>query len=103
MMGRDGLLEAAEQSAAKAIYLRDKLVETGLFEAKYDQPFFREFALKPKNIKLKELNEKLLEKKIIGGLVIENESEELWLLAVTEKKSKAQLDRLVDAVVELVK
>ncbi len=100
MMGRDGLLEAAKQSAAKAIYLQKKLVETGLFKAKYDAPFFREFALTPQGVNLEELNKKLLDKKILGGFITESGD---WLLAVTEKKTKAQLDRLVEAVQECAK
>ncbi|MDO5733956.1 MAG: aminomethyl-transferring glycine dehydrogenase subunit GcvPA [Eubacteriales bacterium] len=103
LMGRDGLLEAAEQSAAKAIYLQKKLIETGLFKAKYEGPFFREFALVPQGFDLNELNHKLLDKKIIGGLVLEENGEQNWLLAVTEKKTKAKLDRFVEAVVELAK
>lgn len=98
LMGRDGLREAAEQSAAKAIYLADKLVDTGLFEMKYDGPFFREFAVKAKGIDLDKLNKLLIEEKIIGGLVLEDDT---WLLAVTEKKSKDCIDRFVDKVKEL--
>lgn len=94
--GRSGLRDVAEQSAAKAIYLRDKLVETGLFTPLYDSPYFREFALKPAaDLDLTKLNRELLKQGIIGGLVL---PENAWLLAVTEKKNKAQLDHLVEAV-----
>ena len=96
--GRSGLREVAEQSAAKAIYLHDRLVETKLFEPLYDAPYFREFALKPKDgLDLHKLNQGLLKQKILGGLVL---PENAWLLAVTEKKSKEQLDRFVAAVVK---
>lgn len=99
--GRSGLREVAEQSAAKAIYLRDKLVDTGLFTPLYGAPYFREFALKPAaELDLKELNRKLLKQRIIGGLVLQ---ENAWLLAVTEKKSKEQLDHLVASVVAISK
>ncbi|NLB10427.1 MAG: aminomethyl-transferring glycine dehydrogenase subunit GcvPA, partial [Clostridiaceae bacterium] len=99
--GRSGLREVAEQSAAKAIYLHDRLISTGLFTPLYDSPYFREFALKPAvELELKELNRKLLKQGIIGGLVL---PEDAWLLAVTEKKTKEQLDHLVFAVLAIAK
>ena len=99
--GRSGLREVAEQSAAKAIYLHDRLIDTGLFTPLYDSPYFREFALKPAvELELKELNRKLLKQGIIGGLVL---PEDAWLLAVTEKKTKEQLDHLVSAVLAIAK
>lgn len=99
LLGRQGLTEAAWQSADKARYLHDELLKTGLFEEVYDAPYFREFALKAKNgLDLRALNKKLLDKKILGGVVLENN---VWLLAATEKKDKAHLDRFVASVKEL--
>lgn len=96
LMGGKGLREAACQSADKARYLCEGLVATGLFSLKYNSPFFREFALQAKDgVCLKTLNKALLDEQIIGGLVL---PENVWLLAVTEKKSKADLDRFVEAV-----
>ncbi len=98
--GRSGLREVAEQSALKAIYLHDQLVASGLFEPLYDSAYFREFALKARaDIDLEQLNKDLLAKKIIGGLVL---ADNVWLLAVTEKKSREMLDRLVAEVVAIV-
>lgn len=99
LMGRDGMRQAALQSADKARYLHGRLLETGFFEEVYKAPFFREFVLKAKDgLDLFELNQKLLNEKIIGGPVIQGD---LWLLAVTEKKSKAAMDRFVDEVKRL--
>lgn len=99
MNGRSGLREVAEQSAAKAIYLCEKLVDTGLFTKVFDSPFFREFALRPKDgIDLAELNKKLLDNNILGGHVLPGN---IWLLAVTEVKTKDMLDRFVEAVSRL--
>ncbi len=98
--GRDGLREVAAQSAAKAIYLHDQLIATGYFRDLYKQCFFREFALQAKDgIDLKALNKKLLDRKIIGGLTLDDN---VWLLAVTEKKSKAAMDNFVQTVVSLI-
>ena len=98
--GASGLREIAEQSSAKAIYLKNKLINTGYFEMVYDQPFFREFAVKLKiEGDLSLLNKELLEKNIIGGLALD---ENTWLLAVTEKKSKEAMDELVESIIILI-
>lgn len=101
LMGRDGMREVAWQCADKARYLQEQLLETGLFEPLYTGSFFREFALKAKDgLDLEELNQKLLEQGIIGGPVLENN---VWLLAVTEKKDQAAMDHFVAAVRELAR
>lgn len=101
MMGEAGLTEVALQSQTKAMYLRDKLIETGLFEPVFKGAFFREFALRPVDgVDLKALNEALLDEHILGGYVLPGN---MWLIAVTEKKTVEQLDRFVDAVKRLAK
>lgn len=98
--GRTGLREVAEQSAAKAIYLYTELIKTGYFDPVYSGPFFREFAIKTKdNLDLNLLNAKLLENRVIGGLVL---TKDIWLLAVTEKKSKKSIDDFVSLVAHLL-
>jgi len=96
MMGESGLREVALQSQSKAMYLLGKLVETGLFEPVFKGAFFREFALRPvKDLDLVALNKALLDDGILGGYVLPGN---MWLIAVTEKKTLAQLDRFVAAV-----
>jgi len=46
LAGPEGLRGLAEQNAAKAQYLRGKLLATGLFEAPWEHPFFNEFTLR---------------------------------------------------------
>jgi len=74
LLGGSGLLEMASQSAAKAIYLQQQLVATGLFETLDSRPVFREFSVRlagkvqatPET--LRQLNAFLLENGLIGGL-----------------------------------
>lgn len=97
-LGRTGLREVAEQSAAKAVYLQEALIQTGYFKPLYTGPFFREFAVildESAGCTLDTLTEELLKEKIIGGLALDSKT---WLLAVTEKKSKDQMDRFVRKV-----
>ena len=99
LMGASGIRDVAEQSAAKALYLQEKLVASGLFEKVYDAAVFREFAVTPTgDLDLNKLNKDLLEEKIFGGLVVDDT---MWLLAVTEKKTKQAMDKFVDTVVRL--
>jgi glycine dehydrogenase subunit 1 len=99
-MGPHGLKEAASQCMAKAKYAHDALAGTGLFAPLFGQPFFREFAMAYKG-DVTALNRKLLGAGIIGGYALEQdypEYENAWLVAVTEKRTKAEIDALVKAV-----
>ncbi|NLJ41939.1 MAG: aminomethyl-transferring glycine dehydrogenase subunit GcvPA [Clostridiales bacterium] len=100
LMGREGLGEVAEQSLQKAHYLHDKLIDTGLFTPVFKAPFFKEFALKT-TISIEKLNSRLLEKGIIGGYPLEKAYPDLkggWLLAVTEKRTRQEMDALVETI-----
>jgi glycine dehydrogenase subunit 1 len=90
LQGATGLVDVAEQSASKAIYLEEKLTAGGCFKRVYKSPYFREFLIEAKEgIDMAKLNADLLEEGVIGGLVLPGNR---MLIAVTEKKSKAQLD-----------
>ncbi len=97
-MGRQGLKEVAEQCAAKSRYAYDKLIGTGKFEPLFDAPFFREFALRYTG-DVASLNARLLKRGIIGGYDAGKDYEELqgaWLVAVTEKRTKQEIDALAE-------
>jgi glycine dehydrogenase subunit 1 len=103
VMGKKGLKEVALLSAQKAHYAYGQLIKTGLFEPAFNMPFFREFVLRYK-YDVAELNKKLIEKKIIGGYELGKTYPDLkdgWLLAVTEKRTREDIDRLVREVVSL--
>jgi glycine dehydrogenase subunit 1 len=102
LMGREGLREAAEQCLQKARYAHDALIATGLFASAFDAAFFREFAVIPKK-PVGEVNDKLLRHGILGGYPLEGDYPEMkngWLVAVTEKRTKAEIDQLVAKAVE---
>ncbi len=99
LMGGSGLVQVAEQSAAKAIYLEQKLTESGFFRRVYPSAYFREFLLEAREgIDLDRLNAALLEEGFMGGLILPGNR---LLLAVTEKKTKAQLDCFAERVIGL--
>lgn len=100
LMGKRGLEQVALESHKRAVYLRKRLLDTGLFEAPFDQPFFKEFVLKSKK-DLCTILKSLKEGGILGGLDIANMTElgaGHLLISVTEKRTKEEMDRYVQIV-----
>ncbi len=95
-MGPEGLKEAARQSMAKAHYLAAELSRLPGVSLPNPGPFFHEFVTAlPKQ---DEVLQKLDEAGILGGLPVEGGL--LW--CVTEKASKADLDKTVAIVKEVL-
>lgn len=100
LMGKNGLKKVAEESHKRAVYLRNKLVDTGLFEAPYKAPFFKEFVLKSK-VSSKVILEQLKDNGILGGLELGHQYEDLdnsLLICATEKRTKEELDAYIKVV-----
>ena len=90
LMGKQGVKEAAQLSYAGAHYLCDELIKTGRFTLVYDKPFFNEFYVKYDG-DAKTLYQRFIEAGILGGVLFE----EGFLFAVTEKRTKEEIDNLV--------
>jgi glycine dehydrogenase subunit 1 len=96
-LGKSGLKEVANLSYQKAHYAFEKIKKIPKFESLFNTPFYNEFVIKCP-IDPDKLNEKLLEKNIIGGLNLEENYPKLkntMLLCVTEKNTKQEIDHLV--------
>ena len=92
LMGKQGLKEAAELSYAGAHYLCDELLKTGRFHLVYDKPFFNEFVVRFDG-DVDKLQYFWLMNGIHGGIRI---AENQIMFAVTEKRSKEEIDRMVE-------
>ena len=92
VMGKQGLKEAAQLSYAGAHYLCDELLKTGHFRLSFDRPFFNEFCVKYDG-DVDALRQKLEANGILGG--IKTATDEI-MFAVTEKRTKDEIDRLVE-------
>jgi len=90
LMGKQGLKEAAQLSYAGAHYLLDELLKTGRFSLVYDKPFFNEFYVKYDG-DADTLYQRFIEAGILGGVRVD----EGILFAVTEKRTKEEIDNLV--------
>jgi len=102
MMGKEGLKEVANLCLQKSHYTYDELIKTGKFNPVFTAPFFKEFIIKSKET-VSELNKKLLSSKIIGGYDVEKHYPELkngYLVAVTEKRTKEEIDFMAGKVAE---
>lgn len=91
LMGKQGLKEAAELSYAGAHYLCDELVKTGKFTLAYNQPFFNEFVVRYSG-DVDALQKRLTENGIFGGIKLDADK---LMFAVTEKRTKEEVDNLV--------
>ena len=90
LMGKQGLKEAAELSYAGAHYLCDALQKTSKFHLAYDKPFFNEFYVKYDG-DVDALYQRFIDAGILGGVKMDGG----LLFAVTEKRTKEEIDNLV--------
>ena len=102
LLGPRGLRRAAEGCVRNAWYAAEELCKAPGFKKAFDEPFFREFVLQTPIIPA-ELNDKLAARGFLGGLDLGRWDASLeghWLVCVTEKRRKAEIDEFVLAVRE---
>ncbi len=100
VMGKEGIKEVANLCLQKAHYAAERLFATGKFKkiTKAEAPFIKEFAVKALDEPVREINERLFKHGIIGGLDLERYYPEMkgcWLMAVTEKRTRQEIDDMV--------
>lgn len=96
LLGKEGLKEVNVLSCDGAHYLYNKLIESGKFAPVYDKPFLKEFVVKT-DLDMEKVNARLLENGIMGGLLLGDGMVEF---AVTEKRTKEEIDNLVKIMIE---
>lgn len=96
VMGKEGVKEAAQMSYDGAHYLHDALIATGLFSDKYERPFFNEFCVKY-NGDVDRLQQRFIENGILGGVKVDADT---LMFAVTEKRTKEEIDKLINIAKE---
>ncbi|MDE5875259.1 MAG: glycine dehydrogenase, partial [Muribaculaceae bacterium] len=79
-----------------AHYLFNQLISSGKFEKIYDKPFLKEFVVKT-NLDLEKINSKLLKEGFQGGISL---GDGKVMFAVTEKRTKEEIDKFVKLMVE---
>jgi len=97
-VGKKGLKEIAYQSLQKAHYAYDRLIGEG-YEPLFTGPFFKEFVVKVKDEEA--LMQKLLKHNIVAGPGLSRfypEYGQALMIAVTEKRTRAEIDTLVEVM-----
>lgn len=97
-LGKNGLRQVSELSFNKAHYAMEQICAKPGYSAPWKAPFFKEFVVKSDR-PVAEVNKTLLENGILGGYDLGKDYPELTnhiLLCVTEKRTKAEIDRLVE-------
>ncbi|MCP5118729.1 MAG: glycine dehydrogenase, partial [bacterium] len=92
--GKQGLRELAEQNLAKSHYLAGRVPQ------RFFGPFFNEFVAHTAVASPEEINRRLLERKIIGGLPLGRfypELEDSVLLCATEMSKREDMDAVAEA------
>ena len=111
LLGRSGFTRLARLNLAKAEYAKQKLAALPGFKLAVSGPTFNEFALRLRGGKpASAVLERLQERKILGGVALDApgfalsglpNAKEVLLLAVTERNSREEIDRLVQALDEV--
>ena len=91
VMGKEGVKEAALASYAGAHYLAQQLVATGHFKMTYGGEFFNEFCVDYDG-DADQLLGRLAQQGILGGVKVGSHT---LMMAVTEKRTKEEIDQLV--------
>ncbi|CQR58565.1 aminomethyl-transferring glycine dehydrogenase subunit GcvPA [Paenibacillus riograndensis] len=102
VMGKEGMREVGELNIRKSHYAAGKLGELAGAALAFTAPFFNEFVLKlPEGASVSGINAKLLKQGYLGGYDLGRDYPELaghMLVAVTEKRSKTEIDQFRGAL-----
>jgi glycine dehydrogenase subunit 1 len=101
MLGKKGFIDAAHQCLAKSEYLKAKIADLPGYSLPYKAPTFNEFVVRVRGGSAQKLCTALAEKGIIAGYDlgrVNSDGAGDLLVAVTERHTRQDLDRLVDAL-----
>lgn len=96
LMGKEGLKEAAQISYDGAHYLFEHLLNCPMFSPTFNRPFFNEFCINYKG-NVDKLLKRLENNGILGGVKL---SEHTIMMAVTEKRTRKEVDHLISLCYE---
>ena len=99
-MGRRGITEVASQCFDKAHYAADRITDIDGYELGFDAPFFKEFVVRTSR-GVPEVLASCRDRGIQAGVPLgrfDERYEDCFLVAVTEKRTKTEIDDLVDAL-----
>ena len=103
-LGPQGLRETANLCLQKSRYLAERLCQSERFSMAFDQPTFKEFVIRDAANDVEGLLKSALDGGYLAGLPLGRwypELKDCLLIAVTERRTKAELDGLVQSFTAL--
>jgi glycine dehydrogenase subunit 1 len=101
-LGPEGLAEVGRQCAAKASYAATRLTEIdGVSLLHPGAAFFKEFAVRVPG-RADRLVERLVDRGYLAGVPFSRAGEDVLLVAVTERRTREQIDGLAEAMAEVL-
>jgi glycine dehydrogenase subunit 1 len=100
-LGPQGLRETAELCVQKAHYAAERISELPRFALAFRQPYFKEFVVRDKQNRVRQLLVDAAQAGYLAGLPLGQwypEWEDCFLVAVTEKRTKNEIDGLVESL-----
>ncbi len=99
-LGRQGIGKVANQCFDKAHYAAGRIAKLKGYEIAFAAPFFKEFTVRTTR-SVDQAMAKCRERGILGGVALarfDTRFEDCFLVAVTEKRTKAEIDNLIAAL-----
>ncbi len=97
-LGPQGLRETANLCLQKSRYAAEQLCQRMRFSLAFDQPTFKEFVIRDADSRVDELLKAALDQGFFAGVPLGQwypDMKDCFLVAVTEKRTKEEIDRLV--------
>lgn len=102
VMGKQGMIEVGELNLQKSHYAADRLRKIPGVSLPFTSPFFNEFVIKlPDGVSASDLSSELLKEGFLGGYDLGRSYPELeghMLIAVTERRTKEQIDQFASTL-----
>jgi glycine dehydrogenase subunit 1 len=101
MLGPQGLRETAELCLRKSRYCAERLTSGGRLSAAFDRPTFKEFVVRDRHGRVEQLLSQASDAGFFAGIPLARwypELDDCFLIAVTEKRTKAEIDRLAECL-----
>ena len=103
-VGKQGIIDVGELCVSKSHYLHSRLQQLKGCTPAFDREFFKEFTVETEK-PAQDIISALLEHKIFGGVPLSFFSKDdtnRFLVSVTEKRSKEEIDTFVEALAKVV-
>src|SRR5687767_942697 len=101
LLGPQGLRETANLCLQKSRYAAERICENNRFEMAFDAPTFKEFVVRDREGRAEELISNALNAGFLAGVPLGRwypELDDCFLVAVTEKRTRVEIDALENAL-----